>query len=120
MGEGAAGTWEPPGGGLEHNESVEECLSRELLEELGVELGSLGKIICVYRGENRRGFKTIRIAIETTLKSYDFKYGDLLNAKFVTKEELRDLPVPMDDSGLKGCVDLIWPTIQKPDTRSGI
>lgn len=32
------GKWEIPGGGLEFGESVEDCLHREVMEELGIEV----------------------------------------------------------------------------------
>jgi 8-oxo-dGTP pyrophosphatase MutT (NUDIX family) len=109
VGKEPGGTWEIPGGGFEHNESIAQCLNRELLEEIGIGLASLGRIVCVYRGVNKRGFISLKIALQAHLVSYDFRYRDLLDAQFVTKEELSGLDMGDDENGIKDCVDLIWP-----------
>lgn len=36
-----AGTWAPPGGHLEHGESVESCARREAMEETGIALDTI-------------------------------------------------------------------------------
>lgn len=101
--------WEPPGGGWEHNETIEECLNRELDEELGVKLQSLGRVIAVYRGKNKRGFQTIKIAFEAKLASNEFKSRDMVEAKFITKQELLSSKMSTDEEGIKSQVDKIWP-----------
>jgi 8-oxo-dGTP pyrophosphatase MutT (NUDIX family) len=103
------GEWEPPGGGWEHGESIYECLNRELTEELGVKIKSLGNIMTAYTGFNKRGFKTIKIAYSAELESLDFQYGDKGGAKFVTKEELLLLKMSTDEEKLKEQLDIIWP-----------
>jgi len=110
MGKAPDGTWEPPGGGLEYNESYEECLQRELGEELGISLASIGKPITFYSGINKRGFRALKIAIEATLANHDFKFGDLTEARYVTKDELLGLEMSTDERGIKDRVNQIWPT----------
>lgn len=109
MGQAQEGVWEPPGGGLEYGEEIKDCLQRELQEELGVGLASLGHPIVIYRGINVRGFQALKIAFEATLDSLDFKFGDLTSAQFVTKEELLSLDMSTDEAGIKDCVNQIWP-----------
>lgn len=54
------GLWEFPGGGQEPGESLEECLVRELKEELGIEVAVQGPFITV-----EHSYPDFRISLHT-------------------------------------------------------
>jgi 8-oxo-dGTP pyrophosphatase MutT (NUDIX family) len=47
------GRYELPGGGWEYNETFEECIRREIKEELGVDALFVGHMWFQYRGKRR-------------------------------------------------------------------
>jgi len=74
------GLWEFPGGKLERNESFEQCLARELHEELGIEV-------------------VIRELVESVTHHYPER---TVHLKFFRCAWFRHEPQPL------GCVDIAW------------
>ena len=109
VGQLSDGGWEMPGGGLEHSETISECLEREIREELGAEVATTGNVQFIYKGKSIRGWMIIRLAIPVVLKNFDFKFGDMKEARFVDRKELLELNFAADEGTIKNNVDLIWP-----------
>ncbi len=105
------GAWELPGGGWEHDEVFETCIQRELQEELGVGVVSIGAVAFMYRGYNRRrGHYSLRIVVPVTLDTYDFTCGDgIAAARFVTKEEWTEMDFVTNEGDVGAYVNHIWP-----------
>ena len=89
------GKWEFPGGKLENNETDQECLKRELREELSIE-AQIGRFVCSSYFEQN--------GIDYELKAYyvrSFSGTITLNEhqhmKWVTKEEFHSFEFPAPD-----------------------
>jgi 8-oxo-dGTP pyrophosphatase MutT (NUDIX family) len=115
------GEWEMPGGGWEFDdESIEACLQREFMDEVGVGLATVGgHVVCCWRdfADDARGHR-LRLAVRATLASTKFKLmGDdgevLTEARFVSKEEFLSLPFQPSERCVKNCVDQIWSSVEK-------
>jgi len=92
------GLWEFPGGKREANETFEECLARELREELGieVEVGELVESLTHSYPEKTVSLKFFRCR----WKQNEPKPIDCLDLKWVTVEELRNYEFPAADARL--------------------
>lgn len=85
----SAGEHELPGGGLEYGEEVSEALSREVNEELGVDVANVGEFMGLWYGTHSElGSPMLRLAFRVTLRSNNFKPSDGMTAAlWVTKDE---------------------------------
>jgi 8-oxo-dGTP diphosphatase len=92
------GLWEFPGGKREANETFEECLARELREELGieVEVGEVLESITHSYPEKTVLLKFFRCR----WKQNEPKPIDCLDLKWVTADELRNYEFPAADARL--------------------
>ena len=94
------GLWEFPGGKREANESFEDCLRRELMEELGIEVdvGDLIEFITHSYPEKTVHLRFFRCA----WKLHEPQPLGCPAFKWVTSEGLDEYPFPAADSRLLG------------------
>ena len=105
------GKWEVPGGGWEHDETMETALTRELAEELHVIPEHIGDIQFAWRDySDDRGVHYLRLAVPVSLISYNFTPddGNLVAARFVSREEFKNLPFQSAEEGVRKYEDKIW------------
>lgn len=103
--------WEVPGGGWEHDETFEQCIERELAEEIGAGVTAIDKHAALfYKGLTMKGYPKICIAAKVTLDDSIIKPSgdDLIEARFVDKSELLKLSFQYGESEIKDCVSQIW------------
>lgn len=85
--------WELPGGGVEHGETIQACLRREIREEVGVSIKKISKYPIAAFTLNFKGPRLI-VAYEVKLSSHKFTPSDeCVDLKFFTKEQVRRLKI---------------------------
>lgn len=99
-GEKLAGMWEFPGGKLEHEETPQECITRELREELGVE-SVAGEILTsttyTYPGGT---IELIAIAVKLQSTQFTLQVHDLfewVQPQELLRYELAPADIPIAD-----------------------
>lgn len=106
-----AGTWEIPGGGWDHEESYEDCLRRELAEELSATVATVGPLAFFFRGESEWGHPKISLVFPVTLQQgarLQPAEDELAAIRYVTKEEFKKLPFQVGEDYVQQWAHLIW------------
>lgn len=91
----SGGMWEPTTGLVKSEESSLQAIIRELNEEIGIEVeNSEIKLVkeIIEHGQKCNYFRDIYILKkDLDLKMIDFKDGEVIDAKYVTISELKDM-----------------------------
>ena len=90
------GSWEFPGGTVEEGETPEECLRRELEEELAVP-AEIGELFCVTEHTYEPGWTIRLLAYRVRVTSDRFVLSDHDEIRWVRPEELTGYRFPDAD-----------------------
>src|SRR5688572_15946210 len=75
VGQEAGGAWTMIGGGWDHGETWEDCIRREVAEEIGAEVVSVGKTFIFYRHTTLSGKPKVSIAVLVRVADHNFTFN---------------------------------------------
>ncbi|OGF65115.1 hypothetical protein A2Z53_03430 [Candidatus Giovannonibacteria bacterium RIFCSPHIGHO2_02_42_15] len=87
------GWWELPGGGLDWGETAENCLKRELKEEMGLTVTEVASLPSYYLiGKNMSDKWTLNLVFEAKVEDLNFTPSDeCQELRFVSPKELESI-----------------------------
>jgi ADP-ribose pyrophosphatase YjhB (NUDIX family) len=98
--------WQIPGGGWEHGESLEQCVQRELAEEMGVAAANID----ISRLYPCVGRARLKLTVGVVLAPGELRVGDgMQEARYVTRSEFAALTLGGGDDVLATHVLDTWP-----------
>jgi 8-oxo-dGTP diphosphatase len=105
----ASGHWQLPGGGWEHGESFEDCIAREVREELTAEVRAISPICFSYQQLDSRNYRSLRLAAVVTTNGTTFTAGDgMRDVSLVSKHTFVSMQLCPGEGPVQGFAEIIW------------
>ena len=83
--------WQLPGGGVEHRETVQSALARELVEEAGIELTGLPVLFGIYSNEERFPGDHVLLFLARSFRQLDWHpTREIVEARFFAPPDIPD------------------------------
>ena len=87
------GSWSLPGGMVSYNETVAQALERELLEETGLKVDKIERVIGIYSAPDRDSrFHAINIAVAVLVKPGEMRQKNRIEVRDVRAFSPENLP----------------------------
>lgn len=87
------GWWELPGGGMDFGETPQDCMRRELKEEMGLTVTRVAdepKYVLV--GKNMKDFWAVGLVYETAVADLNYKRSDeCVELRFISPDEVKNI-----------------------------